>query len=331
MCGIAGIFSGKDFPDAELLKKMSESLSHRGPDGERILILGRAGLVHRRLSIIDLSENAAQPMCNEDETLWLIFNGEIFNYIELRDELSKKGHNFSSESDSEVILHSYEEWGDECTKKFNGMWAFAIYDSIKDELFCSRDRFGVKPFYYAFVDGDFLFASEIKALLYHPDVGKKPCNEKLLSYLASGALDTDEKTMFDGVFQLRPATGMYVRGGVVCEPKKYWDFNVSSAPISPKGFSDKSAAESLLEKLYDSVRLRLRSDVPVGTCLSGGIDSSTITLIINSLIKKETISGVGVRQKTFSACYSDPRYDESSYMDIIIDSTGVSACKAFPK
>lgn len=330
MCGIAGIFSDKGEADSVLLKKMSLCLSHRGPDGEGIHMSGRVGLSHRRLSIIDLSENATQPMCSEDGNLWLVFNGEIFNYVELREELIENGHKFRSESDTEVILHSYEEWGCDCTKHFNGMWAFAIYDGVKEELFCSRDRFGIKPFYYAFAEGSFLFASEIKALLLHPLIGNEPCNEKLMSYLANAALDTDEKTMFEGVFQLRPATSMYVKDGVAKNPQKYWDFNVSAEVISSPDFSDKQAAEDLLKNLYDSVRLRLRSDVSVGTCLSGGLDSSTITLIINDLIKKENISSVGERQNTFSACYSDRRFDESSYMDIVIESTGVSAHKTYP-
>ena len=141
MCGIAGIYSVSGGVSKEPLEIMSKRLEHRGPDGCGIKIFDKCGLVHRRLSIIDLSENASQPMCNEDETLWLVFNGEIYNFLELREILIEKGHTFRSETDSEVIIHSYEEWGSDCTKKFNGMWAFALYDTKTGKLFCSRDRF----------------------------------------------------------------------------------------------------------------------------------------------------------------------------------------------
>ena len=173
MCGIAGQYclDGKA-PDTTLLAEMSKRLTHRGPDGEGTHIRGNAGLVHRRLAIIDLSDEGLQPMTSEDGTLWIVFNGEIYNYLELREELIAKGHRFHSHSDTEVILHAYEEWGADCLPRFNGMWAFAILDEKKGELFCARDRFGIKPFYYTVVDGSFLFASEIKALLAHPEPGQ---------------------------------------------------------------------------------------------------------------------------------------------------------------
>ncbi|MBP5475182.1 MAG: asparagine synthase (glutamine-hydrolyzing), partial [Methanomicrobium sp.] len=311
---------------------MSKRLEHRGPDGCGIKIFDKCGLVHRRLSIIDLSENASQPMCNEDETLWLVFNGEIYNYPELRAILIERGHTFRSETDSEVIIHSYEEWGADCTKKFNGMWAFAIYDTKTGKLFCSRDRFGVKPFYYAYSHGGFFFASEIKALVALPDIGKKPCDEKLNEYLLGGTLDTDEKTMFDGILQLRPATNMLINGTEEPVFEKYWDLKVSPAiSFTDSNCDDEKAAAEFLDLLRDSVRLRLRSDVPVGTCLSGGLDSSTITVLINDIIRSENVSSVGERQNTFSACYSDPRFDESTFMDCVIDASGVSAHKTYPQ
>jgi asparagine synthase (glutamine-hydrolysing) len=185
MCGIAGQygFNGRE-PDGQLLSLMSERLSHRGPDGEGIHLSRCTGLVHRRLAIIDLSDNARQPMTNEDGTLWLVFNGEIYNYIELHQDLTEKGHRFHSNSDTEVILHAYEEWGTDCLTHFNGMWAFALLDEKSETLFCARDRFGIKPFYYTLVDDTFLFASEIKALLAHPGVGKSPDPTTLGTYLA---------------------------------------------------------------------------------------------------------------------------------------------------
>ena len=332
MCGIAGIYSVSGGVSKEPLEIMSKRLEHRGPDGCGIKIFDKCGLVHRRLSIIDLSENASQPMCNEDETLWLVFNGEIYNFLELREILIEKGHTFRSETDSEVIIHSYEEWGSDCTKKFNGMWAFALYDTKTGKLFCSRDRFGVKPFYYTFSHGDFFFASEIKALVALPDIGKKPCDEKLNEYLIGGTLDTDERTMFEGILQLRPATNMLINGADEPVFEKYWTLKVSPALTFTDGkCDDEKAAAEFLDILRDSVRLRLRSDVPVGTCLSGGLDSSTITILINDIIRSENVSSVGDRQNTFSACYSDPRFDESTYMDCVIDASGVSAHKTYPQ
>ncbi|MGD0079325.1 MAG: asparagine synthase (glutamine-hydrolyzing) [Methanoregula sp.] len=329
MCGIAGqyCFTGKE-PDMELLAEMSRRLSHRGPDGEGARIHGTIGLVYRRLAIIDLSPDGCQPMTNEDGTLWLVFNGEIYNYIELREELILKGHRFHSKSDSEVILHAYEEWGADCLRQFNGMWAFAIWDERQKRLFCARDRFGIKPFYYVQVNGSFLFASEIKALLAHPDAGKHPEPETLGTYLAWGVSDHSEKTMFEGIFQLRPAHWMMVTSEGLQQPSQYWDITINPS-IQPE-ISDEDAASGLLDALLRATRIHLRSDVPVGTCLSGGIDSSTLTVLINNLIRDEAPASVGARQKTFSAVFTDKRFDESRYIDEIVAATGVDAHRVEP-
>ncbi len=329
MCGIAGqyCFTGKE-PDKELLAEMSRRLSHRGPDGEGDWTCESTGLVHRRLAIIDLTEDGLQPMTNEDGALWLVFNGEIYNYVELREILVRKGHRFHSKSDSEVILHAYEEWGVGCLQQFNGMWAFAIWDDRRKQLFCARDRFGIKPFYYVQVNGSILFASEIKALLAHPDVGKRPEDGTLGTYLAWGVFDHSEKTMFDGIFQLRPAHWMMVTEEGPQEPSRYWDITVS-ASVQPE-IPDGEAASGLLEVLRSATRLHLRSDVPVGTCLSGGIDSSTLTVLINNLIRDEAPASVGARQKTFSAVFADRRFDESRYIDEIAAATGVDADRVEP-
>ncbi len=207
---------------------MSERLTHRGPDGEGTHITGPVALAHRRLAIIDLSEDGLQPMTSEDGTLWLVFNGEIYNFVELREELIEKGHRFHSKSDTEVILHAYEEWGHECLTRFNGMWAFALWDGKRQELFCARDRFGIKPFYYAQTGDSFLFASEIKALLAHPAVGKKPDDATLGTYLAWGVHDHSERTMFDGILQLRPAHAMVVTKEGAQSPFRYWDVKVNT-------------------------------------------------------------------------------------------------------
>jgi asparagine synthase (glutamine-hydrolysing) len=329
MCGIAGQYchDGKG-PDRELLDTMSERLAHRGPDGKGTRISGSVGLVHRRLAIIDLSDDALQPLANEDGTLYLVFNGEIYNYVELRNELVQKGHTFRSKTDSEVILHAYEEWGTDCLSRFNGMWAFALYDEKKQELFCSRDRFGIKPFYYTQAGGSFLFASEIKALLAHPDAGKRPDDAMLRSYLAWGVLDHTERTMFEGVFQLRPAHAMVVDRNGPKPPFRYWDVTVS-AEISSGG-NEGEEAKKLLSILRSATSIHLRSDVAVGTCLSGGIDSSTLAVLINELIRTESPSSVGGRQKTFSIYFDDPRFDERRYIDRIVEATGVDASRTRP-
>jgi len=329
MCGIAGQYClDGNAPDGDLLTEMSGRLAHRGPDGSGTHIRGNAGLVHRRLAIIDLSEEAIQPMTNEDGTLWIVYNGEIYNYLELREELAAKGHRFHSHSDTEVILHAYEEWGRECLSRFNGMWAFAILDEKKNELFCARDRFGIKPFYYAVVDGSFLFASEIKALLAHPDAGTRPDDAMLGTYLAWGVQDHSDRTMFDGILQLAPAHAMLVTPMGLTPPVRYWDVTVNPGIRSEA--SDDTVAQELLGTLTDATRIHLRSDVAVGTCLSGGIDSSTLTALINTLIRLEAPSGVGARQKTFSVVFSDKRFDESRYIDEIVAATGVDAHRTEP-
>jgi len=330
MCGIAGQYCfDRGTPDTGLLTRMSERLAHRGPDGEGSYIDGKAGLVHRRLAIIDLTEDGRQPMENEDGSLRLVFNGEIYNYRELRDELLAAGHRFRSHSDTEVILHAYEQWGPDCLSRFNGMWAFALWDRKKEELFCARDRFGIKPFYYTEVGGSFLFASEIKALLAHPDTGKRPDDAMIGTYLAWGVQDHTGRTMFDTIFQLRPAHALVVSAAGIGEPFSYWSVTVNPAVSSPEA-DEKTGADRLISLLTDAARIHLRSDVAVGTCLSGGIDSSTLTVLINNLIRTEAPASVGARQKTFSVVFSDKRFDESRYIDEVVAATGVDAHRTEP-
>jgi len=329
MCGIAGQYcydGGR--PDRLLLSAMSERLTHRGPDGEGTHVGGNAGLVHRRLAIIDLSPDGLQPMTNEDRTLWLVFNGEIYNFIELREELLHKGHTFYSKSDTEVILHAYEEWGHTCLSRFNGMWAFALWDERNQELFCARDRFGIKPFYYAEAGGSFLFASEIKALLAHPAVGKRPDNETLCTYLAWGVQDHSSRTMFAGIAQIEPAHALVVTKDGIKPPFRYWDVPVN--PAIRGGEGDPAVAARLRDLLLDATRIHTRSDVPVGTCLSGGIDSSALTATINALIRSDAPESVGERQKTFSVVFPGTRFDESRYIDEVVAATGVDADRTEP-
>ncbi len=329
MCGIAGqyCFDGSA-PDRELLARMSEQLVHRGPDGVGTEIRGCTGLVHRRLAIIDLSEDGLQPMTNEDRTLWLVYNGEIYNYIELREELTGKGHRFHSRSDTEVILHAYEEWGTGCLQRFNGMWAFALWDEKAQQLFCARDRFGIKPFYYTGIGGSFLFASEIKGLLSHPDAGKKPDDEILGTYLAWGVQDHSARTMFDGIYQLKPAHAILVTKDGPHTPYQYWDVTINGTIRSDAG---RGQEDRFLDLLKDAVRIHLRSDVAVGTCLSGGIDSSTLAVLINNLIRDEAPESVSDRQKTFSVVFNDKRFDESRYIDELVDATGVDSHRTEPE
>ena len=307
---------------------MSERLAHRGPDGEGSHICENTGLVHRRLSIIDLTPDGLQPMTNEDNTLWLVFNGEIYNFVELREELVHKGHTFFSKSDTEVILHAYEEWGHDCLARFNGMWAFALWDERKQELFCARDRFGIKPFYYAEAGGSFLFASEIKALLSHPAVGKKPDEKMLCTYLAWGVQDHCSQTMFEGISQIEPAHALIVTRDGIQPPFRYWDVKVNPALWGDE--NNAAVAECLGTHLLEATRIHLRSDVAIGTCLSGGIDSSALTAMINTLIRSDAPGSVGARQKTFSVVFPGTRFDESRYIDEVVAATGVDADRTAP-
>jgi asparagine synthase (glutamine-hydrolysing) len=329
MCGIAGqyCFEGRA-PDRDLLARMSKQLVHRGPDGSGTEIRGCTGLVHRRLAIIDLSDEGLQPMTNEDKTLWLVYNGEIYNYVELRGELQAKGHSFHSQSDSEVILHAYEEWGPGCLGRFNGMWAFALWDERSQQLFCARDRFGIKPFYYSAINGSFFFASEIKALLEHPEAGKTPDDGILGTYLAWGVQDHSARTMFDGILQLEPAHALIVTKDGTHTPYRYWDIAINGT-VSAENH-DRQDRECFLQLLRDATRIHLRSDVAVGTCLSGGIDSSTLAVLINNLIRDEAPISVSDRQKTFSVVFADKRFDESRYIDEIVSVTGVDSHRTEP-
>jgi asparagine synthase (glutamine-hydrolysing) len=330
MCGIAGQYLPKGGSiDRDLLRRMSDLLAHRGPDGEGIYSEGPIGLAHRRLAIIDLSEEGSQPMANESGSLWMVFNGEIYNYRELMADLSARGHTFRSRTDSEVILHAYEEWGSGCLERMNGMWAFAIWDADRKELFCARDRIGIKPFYYTLVGGAFLFASEIKALRAHPDVGRRPNDARLLSFLAWGLADHTDETMFEGIFQL-PA-GHYIRlaEGDAVQPVPYWHLSVNPDHFTNSGADDRLSGK-FLDLLMDAVRLHLRSDVPVGTCLSGGLDSSTIAALMNRLLREESGGDTPAQQNTFSACFSDKRFDESSFVDVFVKATGVRSHLLYP-
>ena len=330
MCGIAGQLQlSGGTADGDLIRRMSDLLQHRGPDGDGIYVDGMVGLAHRRLAIIDLSGEGRQPMQNEDGTLWLVFNGEIYNYRELMGELISYGHRFQSRTDSEVILHAYEEWGTGCLSRFNGMWAFALWDGRRRELFCARDRLGIKPFYYAETRDSFLFASEIKALRAHPDVGRRPDEEMVSAFLAWGLADHTDRTMFEGVRQLLPAHYMIVGEDGIAERAAFWEVSFNPALNSEPG-SDGRLATAFRELLEDAVDLHLRSDVPVGTCLSGGLDSSTLVALIDRALRRGTPGVEPPHQDTFSACFQDKRFDESAYIDIAVKGSGVRSHRVYP-
>lgn len=273
MCGIAGIYQNNFGPvDELLLKGMLHTLAHRGPDDSGIYVHKNIGLGHRRLSIIDLSEAGHQPMHYKD--LVIIYNGEIYNYLEIREKLLELGDVFVTRTDTEVILHAYEKWGKDCLRRFTGMWAFVILDKSKNILFCSRDRFGIKPFYYYKDTKVFAFASEIKALLV---VHANACvnYECLIDYLMVGITDHMEDTFFQDIRQLLPGHLMMLDlGNGNVDIEKYFDLSDSH--------QSHSSMEGYERHLRDSVRFHLRSDVPVGTCLSGGIDSSIVAALASS-------------------------------------------------
>src|SRR5919198_6212109 len=297
MCGIAGIYNTTgEPPDGDTLARMAQAIAHRGPDGERFYTDGGLGLAHRHLRIIDLSDAAMQPMTNEDGALWLIFNGEIYNYVELWPELEARGHRFRpSPSDTEVVLHAYEEWGVDCLHRFNGMFAFALWDSWLRRLFIARDRIGVKPLYYRWHDRTLVFASEIKALLEHPDIPARPNLPAIAEYM-NAMYTTGEHTWFEGIKRLLPGHYMLAdeEGGL--QVRQWWD--IPNAEDPPGKRPEKYYVRRAREILEDSVRLRLRSDVPLGAHLSGGIDSSAVVALLS---KRLAPSGEPVR--TFSGAF----------------------------
>ncbi len=301
MCGIAGIFNLRDTSPVALgtVERMVDELVHRGPDARGAAVYdGGAALGHTRLSILDLRSEANQPFELDDGELAITYNGEIFNYVELRRELEQRGRRFRTTCDTEVLLQAYAEWGDRAVERLNGMWAFAILDRRRDRLFCSRDRFGIKPFAYTVTGGRLLFASEIKALLAAEPALASPCWSALSMLLRSTRGYRLEQSCFEGVLRLPPAHNLIAtRDGV--ELHRYWDYPAGSDDALPI----EDAAGRLRELLTDSVRLRLRSDVPVGSMLSSGVDSSSIVCLLRTFDSSPHV--------TFSAAYPDEAVNEA--------------------
>lgn len=280
MCGISGIFS---FDSAPVLRddivRMTNAMTHRGPDGSGIFECPRVSLGHRRLSIIDV-DGGAQPIGNEDNSIQVVFNGEIYNFIELRDDLESAGHRFRTRSDTEVIVHAYEQWGVDCVEKFNGMFAFALWDANEQQLFIARDHVGVKPLYYAQTTGKLLFASEIKGLLAHPSC-QRSVNLSALSQLFTLRYVPSPDTLFQGIKKLGPGSRMIVtRSGLRID--RYW----RTKPFIAEQISQDDAVEIYQTLVEDSVRLQMRSDVPVGLFLSSGVDSSWLLALMSKFTDK---------------------------------------------
>ncbi len=302
MCGIAGLLKlDGSHADAERLGKMIATLGHRGPDASGVHVSGAAGFAHARLSIIDL-QSGAQPMSTQDGKLSITFNGEIFNYIELKAELVKKGHTFATKSDTEVILKAYGEYGEDCVNRFNGQWAFAIWDAVEQKLFLSRDRAGVRPLFYTQTRDSFLFASEIKALLACPEVDRK-IDPQGIDQIFTFWVTIPPKTVFNNIFQLPPGHSLTVKDRCV-RTRQYWRVAFATDEAAEHG-SERVLAEELLHLLDEATSVRLRSDVPVGAYLSGGIDSTLTTSLVRKI--------AGNRLRSFSITFEDNEFDESAY------------------
>lgn len=351
MCGIAGIVSDQA-SNLRPIASMTRALRHRGPDDEGML-LGASGasfrlfrgpdtkahpelppfaveddgsgvrvaLGHRRLSIIDLSAAGWQPMLSSDASCAIVFNGEIYNYVELREDLRALGHAFRTDSDTEVLLAAWARWGSECLSRLNGMFAFAIHDSRRDVLFCARDRFGVKPFYYHHRDGLLAFASEIKALAHHPEVPFAPDDRVLSGFLIEGFLDEGAGTFFRDIASL--SAGHFL------------EYRISARHLSVQRWYDLPAPAKTRDLtppefrglLEDSVRLRMRSDVEVGTCLSGGLDSSAIVAIAARL-RSGQAQAFG--HSSFTVTYADKGFAEATHVDAVVARTGVASHRITP-
>ncbi len=351
MCGVATLLTFNAHPlDAKKLQKMSELVAHRGPDGDGFAFWGQVqntsalneskiynhssepltsghlsgvGLAHRRLAILDLTEAGRQPLSDPSGRYWITYNGEIYNYRELQFELKSKGYRFQSHTDTEVILAAYAEWGQACVSRFNGMWAFVIYDSQKQLLFASRDRFGVKPMYFAQDETSFAFASEIKQLHLSGFGSKRAARDQVTQFLLAGEINAENETCFDGISQLKPGHTIL------------WDLKAGLGAAKIQAFYDlpeiasktrqsyATYVEEFRELLQDSVRLRLRSDVEVGSCLSGGMDSSSIVLLMRELESSAKL-------KTFTSCFKDKAFDEWGFAQDVAVRAKAQSHQVFP-
>lgn len=325
MCGISGLMGGS-IPYVEklaLVQKMNEVQKHRGPDDRGTFLMDHCALGHVRLSIIDLSAAGHQPM-TYGERYTIVFNGEIYNYVELKEELRTMGYTFSTDTDTEVLLAAYACWGEKCLPRLNGFWAFAVYDAQEKTLFLSRDRYGVKPLYYTHVDGTLIFASEIKTLLACERIPRIANDQAVRDYLINSFVDCEQETFFKGISRLPAAHAMKVKQDGSEEISAYYQLDYretlqgSCGPDEEKKFKD---------TFIDAIKMRLRADVPVGSCLSGGLDSSAIVCESHRQLAD---MGKAESQYTYSACYKGHPNDESEYIREVLDTTGVQGYTCYP-
>jgi len=344
MCGIAGIVAHEGF-DPAILMAMTNLVSYRGPDGRGFVFIdvhsGSAGECFynretppvlqrpslgfgaRRLAILDLSDLGLQPMQIDNGDYWITYNGEIYNYVEIRKELEGQGESFRTHTDTEVILRAYRRWGQGCVTKFNGMWAFAIWDRKQRKLFCSRDRFGVKPFYYFIQGSQVVFGSEIKQILAYPGVSRTANEAVVVQYLEQGVQDHSESTFFTDIRQLLPGHSMTIdltKSSISVEIARYWELPIKSEEDMP----EKEAVEQFLMQLQRAVNWRLRSDVPVGSCLSGGLDSSSVVMLASKAKRAKEFH-------SFSSCFDEKAIDERKYMEEVVRSSGATPHYVFPQ
>lgn len=361
MCGLSGIVQLQKHSSnlAEVLKKMNDRLKHRGPDDEGFTLFAEEnvhcfagqdtpnasydshlpfaakskideaqnqgfdlGFGHRRLAIIDLSAGGHQPMClQENQNIWITFNGEIYNYIELREELKGLGYTFYTESDVEVVLVAYQHWGANCLKHFNGMWSFVLFDMDKNQLFGARDPFGVKPLYYLMNDHHFAFASEQKALLEVPSYQAEVNLDAMLPFLLYGQVELESEGFFKGILELKPGHLLtFDLKDSKLRTESYFELHIEEKRHAFQNSEFLDAKEQLRKQIKEAVRIRFRSDVPIGFCLSGGLDSSTIVCTAAEIAKEESIHALKNGIKTFTASNDSP-LDESSWAKQIVDHT----------
>ena len=340
MCGIAGIISPKGIKTSDL-PLMSSALQHRGPDGYGYMLYSKqkgihvwlnqdlhflesspisVGSAHRRLSIIDLSVGSLQPMVDDSGKYCVTYNGEIYNYLELKAELEGLGYSFKTAGDTEVLLKAYEAWGPNCMQRFNGMWAFVLLDKQKQCVIFSRDRFGIKPLYYMMQNNSIYFSSEIKGLLAISSYSPEPNEKTVVKYLFTEMIDDSEETFFNGIFQF-PAgywAKVSLKGdSLSIKPERYWTF-----PQTSYQGTEQDAIHEFRELFFDSLKIHTQSDVPVGTCLSGGSDSSSIVCASELLRKSYQLPNFS--RSAFGYCSSDGRYLEKKYMEIVTQATSIN-------
>ena len=318
MCGITGIYSSKEVVDPSVLSAMTEALSHRGPDDSGTYVNGNVGLGHTRLSILDLSERGRQPMASDDGQIRVSYNGEIYNYGEIREELRSKGRVFRTDCDTEVLLRSYEEWGMECLHRFVGMFAFAVWDGRHGALYLARDRVGIKPLYYYMEDGLFLFASELKSMMKHPGFSGRISPDGLALFLRYDYVRSPH-TIYENTFKLEPGYYLRLKDGEL-EKRAYWDVTEFWS-AEPLDVGEEEACGMFEELMNDSIKHRLVSDVPVGLFLSGGIDSSLVAALV-----RRNVSG---SFKTFTIGFDDEKYDEAAWAKELAAHLGTDHVEAY--